>query len=491
MCVCPSVWFDTDSTPMAGHSDCGGSGTPHRGYFTGRGDTTRLTSPSGTVILGSGLPTTGGQTIQIVMPPGGVNRGQGSGLRISVSSGQGESGGGGTIILGNIGGSHGNSVTFSTLPRRVAHTHGGAVVTDGEEGRRVRRMHSSDDMTASVGRVTFSTPQIEEHVYSPTACGSPGVETNRVTFSAPVHDDTVYHARMPSPHAQDVKQVFVHKIHLVPALSRRERMIAAVDTESASPASSGCGVTETLSTAVSAAVSASAAVGVAGPVHESVCHVPLSHSTWPGVTDGSDRTESTPRVYLVSSTNTKTHAVTQQQTWRDKDRLRHFDDTVTSNMRRFMSRDNYSEGVGYITPPVTPSLSQKLPTVRKLPLITITHRRKASVDQPSDVCAETPLTPDDKRDLFRKFKFRFGSFGEFAGSGGSGSSGSSSSGSGGSRHTRSGRPEVFYFQDFDDLASRIRVLWSKRQETPSPGECPTSCLPSSSHRCLLGYPFVV
>ena len=470
---------------MAGQGDWGGSGTPHRGYFTGRGDTSRLTSPSGTVILGSGPPTTGGQsgqTIQIVMPPGGGNQGQGSGLRISVSSGPGESGGGGTIIM-----SHGNSVTFNTLPRRVAHTHGGGVVTGGEEGRRVRRMHSSDDMAASVGRVTFSTPQIEEHIYSPTACGSPGVETSRVTCSSPVHEDTVYHARMPSARAQDVKQVFVHKIHLVPALSRRQRMTAVEDTERASPTASGCGVTVTSSVAVSAAVSAapSAAVGVAGPVHESVCHVPLSHSTWPGVTGGSDRTQSTPRVYLVSSTNTKTHAHPQQQTWRDKDRLEHFDDTVTSNMRRFMLRDNPSEGVGYITPPVTPSVPQTLPTVRKLPLITITHRRKASVDQPGDGSADTPLTPDDKRDLFRKFKFRFGSIGEFAGSGGSGSSGSSSSGSGGSSHARSGRPEVFYFQDFDDLASRIRVLWSKRQETPAPGECPTSCLPSSCHLCLL------
>lgn len=455
----------TLSGQMSGHDDYVDSGTPERGYFTTRAGgmispsgtpdrgyftsrTGRMTSPSGTVILGSMPSSSAGQTIRIVMPPSGVN--QGSGFRISMSSGQdARMPGGGTIILG---GSHASSVTFSTLPRRARPTHGGGMVAGGHEVRRVRRIHSSDDMmTPSVGRVTFNTPQIEEHVYRPASCTNPGIETKRVTCSAPVDEDNVYRPMGISP--QDVKQVYVHKIHLVrPADGQK----AAEDE---------CGTPQSGLSSSGSRVPVSAAVGVGGTRHESASYEPPSQSTWASVGDSCVGTESSSRFYVVSPTDTKTRFDTQR---RDTDRLRQFDDTITNNMRRFMSRGGQSDGVGYDTPPG----SQQQPRGRKLPVITITHRRKTSGDQPSDVHGEAPMTPDDKRDLFRKFKFRFGSIGEFAGSGGSGSGGSGSSGStsGSGGRTRSGKPEMFYFQDFDDLASRIRILWSSRQEKPTHGE---------------------
>ena len=435
-------------------------GRPDSGYFTVGRRTGRITSPGGTVILGA--TPSHGQTIQIVMPPGGAYQGQQAGFRISMSSGQGASASGSSVIVGGTSGGA-SSVVFSTLPRRVVSTQRSDSVGGGlQEVRRVRRMHSSDDMTPSWGRATFSmsTPHIEDHVYQPVY-SNPGVETSRVVISSPVHENNVYRSRVVSPPPaihpnQNAKQVIVHKIHLLPSTRHVNLVSAAKDgsnhtvTKQSDPATSSSG----------SQVAVSASVGVGAKQHDSSSHV-QSQSTVTGVADGCVSSGSAFPVH-VTSRKTKPLLVDQERDADDSHQL--FDETIADNMRRFMARDIRSnDRMGC----VSPTGSQQPSSPRKLPVITITHRRKPSVEQPSEFApGEVPLTPDEKRDLFRKFKFHFGSIGEFAGSGGSGRSGCS----GGGSQTRSGKPDAFYFQDFDDLASRIRVLWSNRIQKPTRGE---------------------
>ena len=441
---------------MAGQNN----GRPDSGYFTIGRRTSRITSPGGTVIIDT--PSTG-QTIQIVMPPGGAYQGQRAGFRISMSSGQGAIDGGSSVILGGTSGGA-SSVVFSTLPRRVVSTQRSDSVGGGlQEVRRVRRMHSSGDVTPSWGRATFSvsTPHIEEHVYQPVYTNTAG-EASRVTISSPVHENNVYHPRVVSPpptppaHGnQNAKQVIVHKIHLLPTTRHVNLVSAAKDgsnhtvTKQSDPVASSSG----------SQVAVSASVGV-GAKHDSSSHV---QSQCTAVADGCVSSGSS---FPVLVTSREIHKVDQQRDADDSHQL--FDETIADNMRRFMARDirPNDDQMGY----VSPTGSQQ--PLRKLPVITITHRRKPSVEQPSEFApGEGPMTPDEKRDLFRKFKFRFGSIGEFAGSDGSGRSGSGGSGcSGGGSDIRGGKPEAFYFQDFDDLESRIRVLWSNRVQKPTRGE---------------------
>ena len=435
---------------MAGQNN----GRPDSGYFTIGRRTSRITSPGGTIIVGA--TPSNGQTIQIVMPPGGTYQGQRAGFRISMSSGQGASGGGSSVILGGTSGGA-SSVVFSTLPRRVVSIQRSDSVGGGQqEVRRVRRIHSSDDVIPSWGRATFSvsTPHVEEHVYRPVY-SNPGIETSRVMISSPVHENNVYHPRVVSPpttppaHSnQNAKQVIVHKIHLLPSTRHVNLVSAAKDgsnhtvTKQSDPVASSSG----------SQVSVSASVGV-GAKHDSSSHV---QSQCSAVADGCVSSGSS---FPVLVTSREIHKVDQQRDADDSHQL--FDETIADNMRRFMARDiRANDQMGY----VSPTGSQQ--PLRKLPVITITHRRKPSVEHPSEFApGEGPMTPDEKRDLFRKFKFRFGSIGEFAGSDGSGQSCS-----GGGSDIRGGKPDAFYFQDFDDLESRIRVLWSNRVQKPTRGE---------------------
>ena len=417
---------------MAGQNN----GRPDSGYFTIGRRTSRITSPGGTVIIGT--PSTG-QTIQIVMPPGGAYQGQRAGFRISMSQ---DASGGSSVIVGGTSGGGASSVVFSTLPRRVLSTQRSDSVGGGlQEVRRVRRIHSSDDVTPSWGRATYSTstPHIEEHVYQPVHA-NPRVEASRVTISSPVHENNVYHPRVvsapttPPAHSnQNAKQVIVHKIHLLPSTRHVNLVSAAKD---------GCNHTVTkqsdpVAESSGSQVSVSASVGV-GAKHDSSSHV---QSQCTAVADGCVSSGSS---FPVLVTSREIHKVDQQRDADNSHQL--FDETIADNMRRFMARDiRANDQMGY----VSPTGSQQ--PLRKLPVITITHRRKPSVEQPSEFApGEVPMTPDEKRDLFRKFKFRFGSIGEF-GSGGSGSGGSGCSGGG--SDIRGGKPDAFYFQDFDDLES--------------------------------------
>ena len=308
----------------------------------------------------------------------------------------------------------------------------------------------------------MSTPHIEEHVYRPVYA-NPAVEASRVTISSPVSENNVnvYYPRVVSPpttppaHSnQNAKQVIVHKIHLLPS-TRHVNLVSAAKEESNHTVTKQ---SDPVASSSGSQVSVSASVGV-GAEHDSSSHVQTQCTSGSGVADG-----------CVSSGSSFPSLVTSRDTTEPLIEQRHadnshqlFDETIADNMRRFMARDiRANDQMGY----VSPTGSQQ--PLRKLPVITITHRRKPSVEQPSEFApGEVPMTPDEKRDLFRKFKFRFGSIGEF-GSGGSSSGGSGCSGGG--SDIRGGKPDAFYFQDFDDLESRIRVLWSNRVQKPTRGE---------------------